>query len=259
MRLRIGERGVPALAFGEIASRAESALAEALFVSGDREGGGANDPFVLLGAATAFTSRIGLGCLSTPIDERPPSILAKTLASLDLCCGGRAIACVAANFAVEADPAGKLVEGVAILRAMLEVPAPSFNGEHFSIARAWNEPRVTRERPMPIGVAIDPLSTNALSGTVQAAQVVVALCEHVDFVVTDWRPQTSELPISGVPVLAIVGTSSLAEVDSAVAAAFGAGCAGVLLDFLEVPGADALARALAAARHAIGRVTGVGG
>ncbi|MGB9111965.1 MAG: LLM class flavin-dependent oxidoreductase [Acidimicrobiales bacterium] len=258
VRLRVGEHGIPAPGFGEIASLAESAGAEALFVSGDREGGGANDPFVLLGAATSRTSRIRLGCLSTPIEERHPSILAKTLTSLDVCSGGRAIACVAANFAEGADPAGTLVEGVSILRAMFELPAPSFHGEHFSITEAWNEPRVLRDRPIPIGVAIDSRSTNDHSDAVQAAQIAVALLEHVDFVVTDWHPGTTEVLIPGTPVLAIIVTSSLGDVDAAVASAVHAGCAGVVLDFLEVPKPDALARTLAFARDAIGRFTQAG-
>jgi alkanesulfonate monooxygenase SsuD/methylene tetrahydromethanopterin reductase-like flavin-dependent oxidoreductase (luciferase family) len=259
VRLRIDERGIGAAALGEIAACIESAGADALFVNGDREAEAANDPFVVLGAAAASTSRIGLGCLPARIEERHPSTLAKTLASLDLCCGGRAIACVALNFASGVDPAGVLVEAVAVLRAMLAGTAPSFHGEHFSITKAWNEPRMERDHPVPIGVAIGPLPTDDRAGAVQAAQVAVALTADVDFVVVEWHSEAVAPERGGIPALALVAASSIPAVGATVTSALRGGCTGVVLDFPEVPGPGAVLRALAVAEDANGPFTKASG
>lgn len=260
VRLRIdGERGVSAAVVGELACAVEDAGAAALFVNGQRSGREANDPYVVLGAAAATTSRIGLGCLSSSIEERLPSILAKTLASLDLCCGGRMIACLTADFARGVDPAGSLVEAVVVLRAMLEVAGPSFHGEHFAISRAWNEPRMPRARRMPIGVAIAPVRASGQTATLQVAQMVVALAEHVDFVVADWRSEQENRATTVIPRLAVIDTSSPAEIGEETTSAVRAGCAGVVLDFLEVPEPSALSLALAVALEASGPFTSESG
>ncbi len=249
VRVGIGPLGVPAAALGEFASAAESAGADALFVSGERSAAEANDPFVLLGAAAVSTSRIGLGCLSSSIEERQPSILAKSLASLDLCSNGRTVACVSSDFATEDDAAGALVEAIAVLRAMLEVAAPTVHGEHFSVTRAWNEPRMPRDRPMPIGVELKAVSADAGAGALQAAQLAVALIEHVDFVVADWNQGGADRPTAGIPELALVDASN-ADAKEAATSAFRARNVGVVLDFRSLPEPGEVSRALAVAKDA---------
>lgn len=249
VRVGIDVLGVPAGALGEFVSAAEGAGAEALFVSGERSAAEANDPFVLLGAAAVSTSRIGLGCLSSSVEERPPSMLAKSLASLDLCSNGRAVACVSSDFVKEADAPGVLVEAIVVLRAMLEVPAPTVQGEHFSVTRAWNEPRVPRDRPMPIGVQLKGAPSGVRAGALQAAQLAVALIEHVDFVVADWNPAGVDRAAAGIPQLALVDAST-ANVKEAATSVFRAGIAGVVLDFRSLPESGELSRALAFAEHA---------
>jgi alkanesulfonate monooxygenase SsuD/methylene tetrahydromethanopterin reductase-like flavin-dependent oxidoreductase (luciferase family) len=249
VRLRVPAGGASAALIGELSSAAEQAEAEAFFVDGDRQGEAANDPFVVLGAAAASTFRIGLGCLASPIEERRPSVLAKTLASLDVCCDGRAIAVIAANFSHGVDPAGTLVEAVLVLKRMLEVPAPSFHGEHFSITRAWNEPRAIRERPMPIGVAIGPASSSDRAETLQGAEVAAALAEGVDFLVFDWHSESAK-PVSGdIPALALVDNSPGSETKRTISSAYHAGFAGVVLNFSELPHKAALVRALEVAHQ----------
>jgi alkanesulfonate monooxygenase SsuD/methylene tetrahydromethanopterin reductase-like flavin-dependent oxidoreductase (luciferase family) len=249
VRVGIDAHGVLAAALGEFASTAESAGAEALFVSGERSAAEANDPFVLLGAAAGSTSRIGLGCLSLSIDERQPAILAKSLASLDLCSNGRAVACVSSDFTTQADAAGVLVEAVAVVRAMLEVAAPTFHGEHFSVTRAWNEPRMERDRPLPIGVELKAVSADPRAGPLQAAQLAVALIEHVDFVVAAWNEAGVDRPTAGIPALALVDASN-ADIKEVATAAFRAPNAGVVLDFCSLPEPGELSGALAIAKQA---------
>lgn len=259
VRLRIAASGATAGTIREIALGVEGSDAQALFVSGRRAGEDANDPFVVLGAASSFTSRLGLGCLPSLVEERAPSMLAKTLASLDLLSGGRAIACVTSGFAGSVDPVGSLVEAVVVLRLMLEVAGPTFHGEHFSLTRAWNEPRVPRQRPMPIGVAIERSSAADDAASRQAAQIVVALAEHVDFLVVDWLPDTAKPASGAIPVLAVVPAAPGSEVEAAATSAFRAGCAGVVLDFPEIPRRSALVEALTAARRASDRLAAPSG
>src|SRR4029450_7309269 len=50
-----------------------------------------HDPWVLLGAMAAQTSRVRLGTLVTPLSRRRPWVVAKHLITLDHLTGGRAV------------------------------------------------------------------------------------------------------------------------------------------------------------------------
>ncbi|MGA8296715.1 MAG: LLM class flavin-dependent oxidoreductase [Acidimicrobiales bacterium] len=248
VRIRFGEHGERAEAVRELASAVEEEGADALFVNGERAADGANDPFVILGAAAASTSHVGLGCVATPIGERPPSVLAKTLASLDMVSGGRAIACLSTQSTPATSPK-ILVEAVAVIRAMLDSPAPSFHGEHFEIAEAWNEPRMHRRERMPLGIVF---ATTAPDDQVKASQetLTTSFWENVDFVVSDARQNSG---IRGTPSLALIDGTSGAEIEHATKSVLGAQHAGLILDFPEVPETAALRRAVATVRSVSGR------
>ncbi len=198
LRLRVARlagavpAGAIALAeLGGVAVATEAAGFDALYlagvdpsrVTGTRDGAGTvwADPFVALGAVAPVTSRLALGCLATPLGERPPSLLAKVVASLDVCSAGRAVAALgpalprpsgstapegagvvragrgrsrAGGAHGEGDAIGRLGEAVEICRAMLRLPAPSMEGAYYRIEQAWNEPKAERPEPTPVGLLI---------------------------------------------------------------------------------------------------------
>jgi hypothetical protein len=128
------------------------------------------DPFVLGAALATRTSTIRLGCLDWPLGDRSPPMLAKAVASLDVISGGRA----AAGVDVGSGEAGAIAEALRIVRLMLEVEAPTFEGGHYRIESAWNEPR--RAHPPPV-VACVPADSAAPAGDV---------LDLVDGVAFDW-------------------------------------------------------------------------
>ncbi|MHB1782881.1 MAG: LLM class flavin-dependent oxidoreductase [Acidimicrobiales bacterium] len=112
------------------------------------------DPYVLLGGVAAATSTVVLGCLAAPVGERPPSLLAKQVTSLDVCSGGRAVLGIAASDGAQrlagVESEAELGDVVEICRAMLRVPGPSYSGVRHAISSAWNEPRHAGGEPMPL-------------------------------------------------------------------------------------------------------------
>lgn len=148
-----------------LAAEAESAGFDALLLDG--RGPDQRDPFVLLGAAAAGTARLALGALCDGASW-PPSVLAKAVASLDVCSLGRAIALLAPDAGEDAQVSGEALE---VCRLMLRTPAPSFAGVSQVIERAWNEPRARRASPTPVGVvlAVAELEDATLAGLILAA------------------------------------------------------------------------------------------
>jgi F420-dependent oxidoreductase-like protein len=118
--------------------------------------GGPSQPmleaYTLLGAIGARTSRVKLGTLVTGVTYRNPAILAKTVTTLDVITGGRAILGIgAAWYDVEHDGLGvdypsdgdrldRLEEAVRICRAMFRDERPTFTGRYFRTNDAWNVP-----------------------------------------------------------------------------------------------------------------------
>jgi hypothetical protein len=116
------------------------------------------DPFVLLGAVAASTGTIRVGCLASPLDERPPALLAKVVSSLDVCSRGRALLALR-----PAEPRGgedesdleRLAEALEVCRALLRVTSPSFAGRHLRLEKAFNEPRAhRREDAVPVALEV---------------------------------------------------------------------------------------------------------
>ncbi len=164
----------------ELAVQAEAAGFDSLVLDG--RGPDQRDPFVLLGAAAAVTARLGLGALCNSAIW-PPSVLAKTVASLDVCSLGRAIALVAPAAGGDAQASAEALE---VCRLMLRTPAPSFAGVTQRIERAWNEPRARRASPTPVGLVLEPADLEdaaRLAGLILAAGraadlVLIGASEH---------------------------------------------------------------------------------
>lgn len=159
-----------------LAAEAEAAGFDALLLDG--RGPDRRDPFVLLGAAAAVTGRLELGALCDATGW-PPSVLAKAVASLDVCSLGRAIALVAPG---AGDDAPESAEAIEVCRLMLRSPAPSFRGLSQVIERAWNEPRARRASPTPVGLMITAAD---LEDAARLAGLLVAAGRAADLVLIE--------------------------------------------------------------------------
>jgi F420-dependent oxidoreductase-like protein len=130
--------------------------------------GGPDQPmleaYTLLGAIGASTSRVRVGALVGGVTYRNPSLLAKSITTLDVITGGRAILGLgAAWYDVEHDGLGfefppvggrmdRLEEALQICRAMLQQDHASFEGKHYRINDARNLPRPVQPGGPPIMV-----------------------------------------------------------------------------------------------------------
>jgi len=123
-----------------------------------------HDPWVLLGAVAARTSRITLGTLVTPVPRRRPWKLAKEVTTLDHLSGGRAVLGVGlgvppddeyAAFGESPEArvhAAKLDEALPLLDTMLRGERVDHDGEHYQVHAQLVPGAIQRPRP-PIWVA----------------------------------------------------------------------------------------------------------
>ncbi len=122
------------------------------------------DPWVLLGAMAARTSRVRLGTLVTPVPRRRPWKLAKEVTTLDHLSGGRAVLGVGlgtppheeyAAFGEPADQrthAAMLDEALPLLDRFLRGEPVDHDGEYYHVHTQLGPPAVQRPRP-PIWAA----------------------------------------------------------------------------------------------------------
>jgi len=114
------------------------------------------EAYSTLAALSQKTSSIRLGTLVSGVTYRNPALLAKTVTTLDVLSGGRAILGLGAAWNdVEHDGYGfefppirermdRLDEALAICKAMFTEERPSFQGRYYRIHDALNVPRPTQ-------------------------------------------------------------------------------------------------------------------
>ena len=119
--------------------------------------------YSLLSALAARTEKIELSSLVTGNTYRNPAVLAKTITTLDVISKGRAVLGIGAGwFQLEHDALGfefgtftdrfeKLEEALQIIIPMLNGEKPSFEGKHYWVKEAINEPPPVRKIPIMIG------------------------------------------------------------------------------------------------------------
>jgi F420-dependent oxidoreductase-like protein len=114
-------------------------------------------------ALACSTSRVRCGSLVYSVGYRHPAVLAKAITAIDLLSGGRADMGIGAGWAqVEYDAYGipfpavktrmdQLEEGIQVLRGLLHEPTTTFEGQHFQVTDARNEPRPAQAK-LPIWI-----------------------------------------------------------------------------------------------------------
>ena len=111
------------------------------------------EAYSTLGALSQRTSRVRLGALVTGVTYRNPAMLAKTVTTLDVVSGGRALLGIGAawnedehlgygfDFPRVGERMDRLDEALTIIRAMFSEERPTFDGKHYRIHDALNVPR----------------------------------------------------------------------------------------------------------------------
>lgn len=123
------------------------------------------EAYTLLGALAQRTSTVRLGTLVTGNTYRNPALLAKQITALDVVSGGRAQLGIGAGwFQLEHDALGfefgtftdrfeKLEEALQIILPMLRDERPTFEGTHYRVKDAINQPPPVSRVPVLIGGA----------------------------------------------------------------------------------------------------------
>ncbi len=169
------------------------------------------DCWTTLAALAASTSRVKLGTLVSCVGFRPPSVLAKMTASLDVISEGRLIVGLGGGwcdwehhaYGFEFPPTGvrlaQLEEALKILIAMWTEERASFAGEHFRIEGAVCSPKPV-QRPHPpilvggsgakvtlrIAAQYAQLHNIGAGGPKESAAVLAVLREHCEKLGTDY-------------------------------------------------------------------------
>jgi F420-dependent oxidoreductase-like protein len=120
------------------------------------------DCFVALGAIAAMTSRVRIGELVVGVPYRNPALLAKMLTTLDVVANGRTIIGLGAAwhqpefraygwpFPSVRERMEMLEEAVQIVDRLLTQRPASFNGKHYTMDEAYNDPLPVQKPRPPI-------------------------------------------------------------------------------------------------------------
>jgi F420-dependent oxidoreductase-like protein len=121
------------------------------------------EAYTTLGALATATSTIQLSALVTGNTYRNPPMLAKTVTTLDVVSGGRAILGIGAGwferehhdfgyeFGTFTDRFEKLEEALQIIAPMLRGENPTFAGKWYRVENAMNNPRLRPTIPIMLG------------------------------------------------------------------------------------------------------------
>jgi F420-dependent oxidoreductase-like protein len=119
--------------------------------------------YTLLAGLAAHTTRARLGALVTGNTYRNPALLAKTVTTLDVVSGGRAMLNIGAGwfelehtalgfeFGTFTDRFEKLEEALQIIIPMLRGERPTVRGKHYTVVDAVNSPPPVGRVPVMIG------------------------------------------------------------------------------------------------------------
>ena len=121
------------------------------------------EAYTLLGALATATRSIQLSTLVTGNTYRNPAMLAKTVTTLDVMSGGRAVLAIGAGwyelehqqmgyeFGTFTDRFARLEESLSIIEPMLRGRHPEVDGRWYQAHGTLNEPRVRDDLPIMLG------------------------------------------------------------------------------------------------------------
>jgi F420-dependent oxidoreductase-like protein len=121
------------------------------------------EAYTTLGFLAAHTSRVKLLTLVTGVIYREPGLLAKTLSTLDVLSGGRAVLGIGAawneeestalgfRFPPVAERFERLEETLQICRQMFDGTDAPYSGKHYTLGRTLNVPKPLSALPVLIG------------------------------------------------------------------------------------------------------------
>lgn len=121
------------------------------------------EAYTALGALATATERIQLSTLVTGNTYRNPAMLAKTVTTLDVVSGGRAVLGIGAGwfefehigygyeFGTFTERFERLEEALAIIAPMLHGQHPTFEGKWYHTREALNNPRIRDDLPIMLG------------------------------------------------------------------------------------------------------------
>ena len=161
----LGDYADPRVAV-RLARAAEAAGWEAFFVwdhLGFVRGVPSGDPWVILSAVAASTTRLKLGLAVTPLARRRPQVVASALASLDLLSGGRVVFGAGLGgdikeFTAFGDPgdarkrAAMLDEGLAVLDGLWSGEPVTHHGYHYAVEGISLAPLPLQRPRIPIWI-----------------------------------------------------------------------------------------------------------
>ncbi|MGI8755400.1 MAG: LLM class F420-dependent oxidoreductase [Acidimicrobiales bacterium] len=190
--------------------------------------------YTLLSALAQHTSTARLSALVTGNTYRNPTLLAKTLTTLDIVSGGRAQLGIGAGwFELEHDSLGfefgtftqrfeKLEEALQIIKGMFDGEKPSLDGTWYQVSEAINSPAPLGPIPIMIGgggekktlrlVAQYADESNLICGADEIPRKLDALAGHCDRLGRD----RSEITVSyqGLACVAPTHDEAVAELDA---------------------------------------------
>ena len=131
------------------------------------------EAYTTLGALASVTKTINLGALVTGNGYRAPALLAKMITTLDVVSGGRALLGLGGGWYEEehrsygfAYPGTRvrlerLAESLEVITALLRDGRATFDGEHYQVKEARNDPRVRPNLPVIVGGTGEKLTFGA--------------------------------------------------------------------------------------------------
>lgn len=189
------------------------------------------ESYTLLAGLAPRTSRVRLGALVTGNTYRNPALLAKAVTTLDIVSSGRAQLGIGAGwFDVEHEALGfefgtfaerfeKLEEALQIVVPMLRGERPTFEGHHYTVRDAVNQPPPVGRIPLMIGgagerktlrmVAQYADESNLICGPSEIPRKLDALAAHCERLGRD----RGEITVSTLRSVCIAPSHAQAEAD----------------------------------------------
>lgn len=158
------------------------------------------EAYSLLGALATRTRGIRLGAVPVVDGGRPPAMVAKIVAGVDVISHGRGVLSLRLGEGGGEEELSAL-EAIAVSRTMLDDESPTFAGSVYTVEKAFNRPKPVQVGGVPLVVVVmHPVSRTAGSIAVVAASADAVVIEASDDAVSALIAETGG---SGPGVIAV--------------------------------------------------------